>query len=199
MKITKFIFPFLILISFFMYGCTSRDKTESNASNQTKEVSKDGPIINNIPKNEIHNSEIDKRYDTVDKNQLSYNISPNPVYYYETKNNFVGISLKDKIPGIDDKKYTPILQDYTYSANINPTKLSYNDALNKSLKVLPADIKKEREKFDEESGINYIVYSSSKGSFVLKLSCEIESCTNGKYKFNKDIIDGISFFIETPN
>lgn len=189
-----------LLISFLLSGCSYNNKTEvktdSHITTENKGLSKDGPIINNISTEDIDNSVIAKRYEEVKKEELAYEETDELIYYYETKDSFVGEANYGKIPNLDNRKYKHVLKEFTYASEINPTKVTYEEALRLASKVLPTDIKELRKKYDNETGHVNIVYSTSKGNFILSLAKEIESCDNGVYKFNDKVIVGISYMKE---
>jgi hypothetical protein len=135
---------------------------------------------------------IEQRYENVNKAELSYEITSSAIFY-ETKNSIVGIDLLEKIPSYDNKRYGQILTDFTYFSEENPTNVSYEEALKLAASVLPDDIKEERIKYDEEVGKNYIVYSSSKGTFILGLC---HGLNKNDSNYNKDIIVGIDYMKE---
>ncbi|MDU1351025.1 MAG: hypothetical protein E6942_17255 [Clostridium argentinense] len=141
MKKFKFILSILILIPFVLIGCKSNIKEELNMDKATT------GNFESYTKNETVNDKISKRYKEVKKETLSYEIESSDHRYYETKNSFVGSEAG--LPNVDDKKYGSILSEYTYAAEVNPTEVSYNDAIKLAHKVLPDDIKEQRIKYDD--------------------------------------------------
>ncbi|ARC83149.1 hypothetical protein U732_118 [Clostridium argentinense CDC 2741] len=181
MKKFKFVLSILILIPFVLIGCKSNIKEEPNMDKATT------GNFESYTKNETVNDKISKRYEEVKKETLSYEIEFSDHHYYETKNSFVGSEAG--LPNVDNKEYGQILSEYMYAAEVNPTKISYNDAIKLAHKVLPDDIKEQRTKYDDTVKKTYIVYSSSQGNFVLGL-CH-ESSTE-----DKNIVVGIDYMKE---
>lgn len=168
---SKMILSSLVIVSFIVTGCQSTNNTEENNSEPTEIT-------------------IEQRYEEVNKNELSYEIEESNMKTYETENSFVGTTLLGEIPRYDDKTYGHILEDFTYYSEENPTEVSYEKALELASSVLPDDIKEERVKYDEEVGKTYIVYSSSKGNFVLGL---VHGFNEDNVTHNKDIVVGIDY------
>ncbi|WP_461613891.1 hypothetical protein [Clostridium sp. Marseille-QA1073] len=186
MKKFKFILSILILILFVLIGCQSNRKEKPDI---------DKTAVGNFEsytKNETVNDKISKRYEEVKKETLSYEIESSDYHYYETKNSFV--SSEAGLPNVDNKKYGQILSEYMYAAEVNPTKVSYNDAIKLAYKVLPDDIKEQRTKYDETVKKTYIVYSSSQGNFVLGLCHRYMVDESGTE--DKNIVVGIDYMKE---
>ncbi|MPN58260.1 hypothetical protein SDC9_205963 [bioreactor metagenome] len=103
-----------------------------------------------------------------------------------------------EVPSINDKKYWYVLEDYTYACELNPTKLTYDEAIKLSSKVLPKDIKKEREKLHdaEEYLIRSIIYSSSKGNFIVQLVQPKIEDENLKKTTDVNSVIGLSYLKE---
>lgn len=117
----------------------------------------------------LDNEEIEKRYKTVNKKYLTYDIAMKNEkdYFYEFKN---GVAYnhnanKDLKP-INNKKYAHVLLGYNY-----------------------VDV--DSKVFDDEE---YIHYKSSKGNFMLRLGYEkLYDVQNVFTGINKDRIDSISY------
>lgn len=206
----------LIIVSFTAIGCSSigknenADKNQTTSENKTEESSKDTDKNDNFetrgnsPRDqaifeeneERDNTKIDKRYKEVDKSKLSYDEANSSLTYYETKNSFVGSEAG--IPSVDNKKYKDILTDYTYASEVNPTKITYEDAIKLAKSVLPNDIKEIRNKYDNSTGKTYIVYSSNQCNFVLGLAYDYDESHNSDFTPNSknNTIIGIDYMKE---
>ncbi|NOW82736.1 hypothetical protein B0H39_000617 [Clostridium beijerinckii] len=206
----------LIAVSFTAISCNSigknenADKNQTTAEHKTEESSKDtdkndnSETRGNSPRDqaifeeneERDNSEIDKRYKEVDKSKLSYDEANSSLTYYETENSFVGSEAG--IPNVDNKKYKDILSDYTYACEVNPTKVTYEDAIRLAKSVLPNDIKEIRNKYDNSTGKTHIVYSSNQGNFVLGLAYDYDESHNSGFTPNSknNTIVGIDYMKE---
>ncbi len=82
--------------------------------------------------------------------------------------------MLDRIPNIDNKKYDEILLSYSFSSELIPIAMKY----------------------DDNRGVFYIIYSSSKGNFIVELSTRIKSIKNGKKDYDKEWINGINYLKE---
>lgn len=132
-------------MTILLVGCQKENKLNEEVLNEASN-SNSSIIVNNIPyDDEPDNSVIKKRYDNVNKEQLTYEIVPQSGYFYESENEIVSSFRLNEIPTIDNKKYWYILQDYTYACELNPTKLPYDEAIKLISKVLPSDIKKKEK------------------------------------------------------
>lgn len=181
-KLNYIILTTFLLLSFTAIGCnqtatekqtivenesaeTNKNTTENDNSETRRNSPKDQAIFEE--NEERDNTELDKRYKEVDKSKLNYDESYSSIDYYETEKSFVGSEAG--MPNVDNKKYKKTLNDYTYASEINPTKVTYEDAVKLAKSVLPNDIKEIRNKYDNSIGKTYIVYSSSQGNFILGL------------------------------
>lgn len=189
----------VMIMTISLVGCQKENKLNKESLNKSSN-SNSSTIINNIPnEDEPDNSVIKERYDNVNKEQLTYTIVPQSGYFYESEDEIVSSFRLNEIPSINNKKYWYILQDYTYACELNPTKLSYDEAMNLINKVLPNDIKKEREKLNDSDLylIKSIIYSSSKGNFIVQLvHPKIDGKNNEKIIDNNSVI-GISYLKES--
>lgn len=204
----------LLILSITAIGCTSQDTIKTTAKNNTVETNKNNTEndtskkYQNTPEaqkileanqeedNEKDNTKIDKRYKEVDKSTLDYNTSYSSSIYYETKDSIVGSNAD--IPPIDNKKYKEILKDYTYAGEVNPTKVTYEDAIKLAKSVLPYDIKEIRKKYDSSTTKTYIIYSSEQGNFIVGFAYDYkESHTNGFISTaTHNIVVGIDYMKE---
>lgn len=206
----------LLLLSFTVIGCkpiiqnqtatenqtavenesaeTNKNTTENDNSETRRNSPKDQAIFEE--NEERDNTELDKRYKEVDKSKLNYHESYSSSTYYETENSFVGSEAG--IPNVDNKKYIRILDDYTYAMLLNPTNVTYEDAIKLAKSVLPDDIKEIRKKYDNSMGKTYIVYSSSQGNFILGLAYDYdESHSDGFIPDSKNnTVVGIDYMKE---
>ncbi len=192
----KLIYLGITILTLSMVGC--QDKTNKKEEVKSVDTSYICPIINNIPKDEIDNTVIAKRYEDVIKENLTYEVKQNSYYFYESENELVSSLALDEIPNVDDKKYGYILEDYTYASEVNSTYVTYDEALDLVYKVLPDDIKKEREIFNENSKSKnkYIVFSSSKGNFVVSFAYPVVSCVKGVETLDTNYVVGIAYLRE---
>lgn len=196
MKKFKIIYIGIATMSLLMVGCVDKPNVKEEIPN--KDISASSPIIDNTDKDEIDNTVIAERYKNVKKEDLTYEVLPESFYFYESEDDLVSSSLLNEIPNIDDKKYGYILDDYTYACEVNLTDITYDEALDLIYKVLPDDVKKEREKFNGngKSKQTNIIFSSSKGNFVVSLAHPIISCVNGVETVDTNAVVGISYLRE---
>ena len=143
-----------------------------------------------------NNSTIYEMYKTVNKNDLKYDSFDENTLYYETEKSFEGYSELNNHEQVSDKRYVSILMGYSFETELNPTSMSYNEAIECVKKVLPDDIELEREKYDEDTGILFLICNSSKGTFVVGLNSSIESTINGISQYNRENISGIFYMKE---
>ncbi len=186
------------IMAISLVGCQKENKQKKEIPNEAS-FSNSTIIINNTAsEDEPDNSVIKKRYENVNKEQLTYEIVPQSGYFYESENEIVSSFRLNEIPSINDKKYWYILEDYTYACELNATKLTYDEAINLINKVLPNDIKKEREKLhDAESYlIRSIIYSSSKGNFIVQLVHPKIEDENLKKTTDVNTVIGLSYLKE---
>lgn len=196
MKKFKLIYIGIATMSLLMVGCVDKPNVKEDKPN--KDISASSPIIDNTDKDEIDNTVIAERYKNVKKEDLTYGLVPESFYFYESEDDLVSSSLLNEIPNIDDKKYGYILDDYTYACEVNPTDITYDEALDLIYKVLPDDVKKEREKFNGngKSKQTNIIFSSSKGNFVVSLAHPIISYESGNETVDTNAVVGISYLRE---
>ncbi|BCZ45755.1 hypothetical protein psyc5s11_18220 [Clostridium gelidum] len=202
----------LFILSITAIGCKSQDKPKTAANNNTVETNRNNTEndtskkYQNTPEaqkileanqeedKEKDNTKIDKSYKEVDKSTLDYNTTSSSSTYCETEDSFVG-SNADIAP-IDNKKYKEILKDYTYACEVNPTNVTYENAIKLAKSVLPDDIKEIRKKYDSSTTKTYIVYSSRQGNFVLGLAYPYSDTDNFIPSSDKDIVVGIDYMKE---
>jgi len=196
MKKFKLIYIGIAIISLLMVGCGDKPNVKEKIPN--KDISSSKPIIDNTDKDKTDNTVIAERYKNIKKEDLTYEVIPESYYFYESEDDLVSSFCLNEIPNIDDKKYGYILEDYTYACEVNPTDITYDEALDLIYKVLPDDIKKEREKFNEngKSKQTNIIFSSSRGNFVVSLAHPIVSFVNGVETVDTNAIIGISYLRE---
>jgi len=84
----------------------------------------------------------------------------------------------------------------TYASEVNPTNITYEDAINLAKSVLPDDIKEIRKKYDNSTTKTYIVCSSNQGNFVVGLAYDHQDTDNFIPVSDKDIIIGIDYMKE---
>lgn len=188
MKINKKIIIVMCLVSILSVGCGS--KSVENKSNVST-----GNIENHIPykdKNddEIDNSIINERYESVKKEDLTYNTKEDDSKDNE-KEVITQIYSADSIK--DDINYKSILLGFSYASESNPCDLTYNQAIELVKKVLPDDVKQVDSRMDEEVNKEYIYYESSKGNFRVGLCYGYEFNDENIEVVNKNKIVGIDY------
>ena len=215
-KLNYIILTTLLLLSFTAIGCKSIVQNQTATESQTTieddypETSKSTTKNDNFetrrnsPRDqaifeeneERDNTELDKRYKDVNKSKLNYDESYSSSTYCETKNSFVGSEAG--IPSVDNKKYKKILDNYTYARELNPTKVTYEDAIKLAKSILPDDIKEIRNKYDNSTGKTYIVYSSSQGNFILGLAYDYDESHSDGFTPNSknNTVVGIDYMKE---
>jgi len=196
MKRFKFVYIGIAIMTLSMVGCKDKPNVKEEVPN--KEFSISCTIIDNTNKDEIDNTVIAERYENVKKEDLTYEVVPEYHYFYESKDDLVSSYYLGEISNIDDKKYGYILQDYTYACLVNSIDITYDEALDLIYKVLPDDVRKEREKFNEngKSKQTNIIFSSSKGNFVVGLAHPMVSCVKGVETIDTNAVVGISYLKE---
>ena len=188
MKINKKIIIVMCLVSILSVGCGS--KSVENKSNVST-----GNIENHIPykdKNddEIDNSIINERYESVKKEDLTYDTKEDDSKDNE-KEVITQIYSADSIK--DDINYKSILLGFSYASESNPCDLTYNQAIELVKKVLPDDVKQVDSRMDEEVNKEYIYYESSKGNFRVGLCYGYEFNDENIEVVNKNKIVGIDY------
>ena len=216
MKIKKVILVVLALASILSVGCSNGStKNNSEKSNiestvedeNTVDESNMAEIENNIPymKNEngeidemlIDNSIIEKRYENVKKEKLTYD---RVQYNYEgEKSTEAEADEREVITKIyptdaikNDVNYKSILNGFSYACEVNPCDITYDEALELVKKVLPDDIEKVKSVIDDEFNKEYIYYKSEKGNFRVGLSYGYAMTDEGE-KVDKNPIVGIDY------
>lgn len=192
----------ILITCILAIGCnknTYKEYTAPNESNQEVVVDEENDIpyikseSGEIDYINIDNNVINERYEKVNKEELQYN-----VVSYNNKN----VSKEGQITKVEsaepiaDKNYSNILLGYTYASEINPTSLTYEEAMDLIKKVLPDDIVKEKEVEDTDFNKKYIFYSSEKGNFVVGLCYGYEFNENNEEELRKNIIVGIDYLKE---
>lgn len=176
----------------------TKDNTENSTSNKYQNTPKAQKILeaNQEEDKKKDNTEIDKKYKEIDKYNLDYNANYSSTTYYEIENGFAG--SESGIPSINNTKYMEILKDYTYASEVNPTNVTYEDAIKLSKSVLPDDIKEIRKKYDSTTTKTSIVYSSSQGNFVVGISYDYaQAHTDGFIPSSyKNTVVGIDYMKE---
>lgn len=175
MKINKKIIIAICLVGIISVGC-SKNSEENNKDLSIQNIENHIPYIgeNN---SQIDNDIINERYENVKKEELTYDIQE-----YKKENSY--------------DNYKNILRGFTYSSEINPINLTYDEAIELVKKVLPDDIKQVDLKVDEDINKEYIYYQSSKGNFRVGLCYVYEFNDENVQVVNKDRICGIDYSIE---
>ncbi|OXX82896.1 hypothetical protein AVM15_15175, partial [Paraclostridium benzoelyticum] len=150
-------------------------KKISSASETTQSIENDIPTKIDVPANQsesgkaiesVDNKEIDKRYEKINKNKLTYettdtNLDKN--YFYEFKN---GLALKREdnsdLKPINSEKYARVLLGYSYSGL--DESFSKDQALNKVKSILPDNSKEIYKKAFNDYEL--IKYNTNNGNFI---------------------------------
>jgi len=184
-----------------MVGCSDNTEVEEDLEGNTEEVvfnenesTYDSDVAVTTSKYDIL-----ELYDSVDKNDLKYEYDEDgPSYLYEYNGGMAygSDNSENFMPSINDKKYKPVLEEFSFASEENPINKSYDEAIELVKKVLPDDIKKvdERDYIDGDPnyiGIRILEYSSSKGNFLVAFA---HGYTDGVY--DKDKVAGINYHIE---
>ena len=174
----------MCLASILSVGCGSI--SEENKSNERVEN-----IENHIPyidkdNDEIDNSIINKRYENVKKEDLTYDTEKDDSKDNE-KEVITEVYSADSIK--NDINYKKILQGFSYASESNPCESG--NRIGK--KLLPEDIKQVDSTMDEEVNKEYIYYESSKGNFRVGLSYGYEFNDENIDVVNKNKIVGIDY------
>ncbi|MCC3863392.1 hypothetical protein K0040_03580 [Terrisporobacter petrolearius] len=199
MKISKNTIIIICASSILLMGCSNKsnneDKTtDSKSLEYTEEIKVDNlstkDMENHIPyidssSGEIDNSIISRRYESVKKEELTYN-SPE-----KTTENEVVVYPADSIK--DDISYKTILQGFTYFSEGNPINLTYDEAIKLVKKVLPDDIEKVDYVLDKEVNKEYVYYKSDKGNFRVGLSYGSEFKNDDLEDIHKNSVLGIDY------
>lgn len=188
-----------VLLMSTILGCSKLDSKKDIPSTKESNDSMDMSIIeNDIPytsefKDKIDNSIIEKRYENVNnvnKEDLSYD-TLSKTKEYDNEDSITEIELADSIK--DDINYCDILLGFTYYSEINPSRLTYNEAITLVKKVLPDDIEKVKTVLDNEVNKEYIYYKSSKGNFRVGLCYGYVLNEEGAEEVDKNLIVGIDY------
>lgn len=132
-------------------------------------------------------------YENTKKDTLNYEIFHPEEYYVEsTFNTFEHYEGMVKRQIVDEKKYGQILYPYSYDSYDNNITLQRESAMYLISLVLPSDAKEEKSLVNEGYGIESRVYSSSKGTFVVRM--QRKQYFNGTEPYyNKDEIVDIKY------
>ncbi|WP_455539266.1 hypothetical protein [Terrisporobacter sp.] len=178
MKINKKIIIAMCLVPILSMGCNNKDKEEYiNIENHIPYIDQNS--------GEIDNKTIDERYENVKKEELSYKKESNE------KGVETEVFLADSIK--NDTCYKEILRGFTYFSEMNPSDLTYNEAIELVKKVLPDDIKEVKSTIDKEVNKEYIYYKSSKGNFRVGLCYGYEFNDDNIEEVNENKIVGIDY------
>ena len=192
MKLKKKIIITICLISMLSVGCSTKS-TESHKNISMKNIENHIPYVDKN-NGKIDNAIINKRYEIVKKEELTYN--PKEYHLTEEEKKMIRPEYLDDVIN-NNLSYKNILLGFTYSSEINPCNLAYDDAIKLIKKVLPDDIKQVDLKVDEEVNKEYIYYKSSKGDFKVGLCYSYEFNDENLEVVNKDRICGIDYSKET--
>lgn len=142
------------------------------------------------PDTVLTEQEISDLYENTKKDTLEYEIfNPEEYYVESTFNTFEHYEGMVKRQIVDEKRYGQILYPYTYDGYKNNTTLSKERAMYLINLVLPSDGKKERTLVNKGYGIVCKVYSSSKGTFVVRMQRKQYFNGTEPYYNNDDIVD----------
>ncbi|WP_042272527.1 hypothetical protein [[Clostridium] dakarense] len=129
-------------------------------------------------------------YENTKKDTLDYEIfHPNEYYVESTFNTFEHYEGMVKRQIVDEKRYGQILYPYTYDGYENNTTISKEKAMYLINLVLPSDAKEERSLVNKGYGIVCKVYSSSKGTFVVRMQRKQYFNGTEPYYNNDEIVD----------
>lgn len=194
---------FFLLLSFSAISCNSEQQGKATITTNTAETNdkenydiavnsqNDQSVFQDNDEND--NIEIDRRYKNIDKSKLDYTPTPSPTSYCETQTSFVG--TESGIPSIDNKKYQQTLPLYTYFCEVNPTKVTYEEAIKLIKSVLPDDVKELRKKYDSSTSKTYIIYSSNQGNFVVGLAFSYDESHTDNFipDYTRNTVVGIDY------
>lgn len=201
MKINRGFIVMMFAVIILSVGCSNinnknsvenNDETKQNTvdENNMKEIENQIPYIDKMTDSR-DNSIIDKRYENVRNEDLTYNSLQYEAEKEESESEAITqVYLADSIK--DDVNYKCILEGFSYLSESNPCSVSYNEAIELIKKVLPDDIEKVRSVIDEEVNKEYIYYKSEKGNFRVGL-CQGYIMTDEGEKVDKDLIVGIDY------
>ncbi|MCC3866691.1 hypothetical protein [Terrisporobacter mayombei] len=199
MKISKNAIIIMCVSSILLMGCRNKSKndeksTDSKSLEYTEEITVDNSntsdIENHIPyvdasSGEIDNSVINRRYENVKKEELTYNSSE------KTTENEVIVYPAESIK--NDVFYKSILEGFTYFSEGSPINLTYDEAIKLVKKVLPDDIEKVDYVLDKEVNKEYIYYKSDQGNFRVWLSYGGEFKNDDLEDIHKNSVLGIDY------
>lgn len=144
-------------------------------------------------------SDIRKRYDNVNKEELDYSYEEGESYLYEYRGGLAYGGNEIYNENVSDKKYKSILNEYTFASEVNPVNTRYDNAIELAKKILPDDIKEVSksqylgEEGEDGIGCTIIYYESSRGNFGVSFNHPFgEDGT----KYDKDKVSGIGYMIE---
>ena len=211
MKVNKTILAVIALVSILSMGCSniSENNNGENSNiedsieventvdeNNMAEIENHTPYMKNekgeIDEMLIDNSIIEKRYENVRKEELTYNRTQYGAVELESKDD-VQIYLADSIS--DDVSYKSILGGFSYASEVNPCDVTYDEALELINRVLPDDIEIVKSVIDEDVNKEYIYYKCEKGNFRVGLSYGYVMTDEGE-KVDKNLIVGIDYNME---
>ena len=207
MQLKKWITIFLCVITMTLFTGCGKDRAKSDNGSVSEKELIDAAIkvssknVTNNDYDDVDNGVIKKRYENVKKEELTYGIYNYSYYFYESEDELVCSLRLGEVPNIDDKKYWSILKDYTFACLVNSIETTYDEALSMAYKVLPDDIKEEREKFNNQDTdvIRNVIYSSSKGNFILQLVHPKKQDESGNTVIDYNRVVGISYMKEDNN
>lgn len=196
LKSTYFsLFAFLvIIIGIFIKTFTvhTNEHEYKNATYEDTEYKNDIEYMDN-PDIVLTGQEILDLYENTKKDKLDYEIFHPEEYYVEsTFNTFEDYEGMVKRQIVDEKRYGQILYPYSYDSYDNNITLQRKSAMYLISLVLPSDAKEERSLVNEGYGIESRVYSSSRGTFVVRM--QRKQYFNGTEPYyNKDEIVDIKY------
>ena len=152
-----------------------------------------GEYIND-PDVVLSGQEILDLYQNTNKDILEYKIiEPNEYYVESTFNTFEHYEGMVARQIVGDKKYGQILYPYSYDSYLNDITIQKETAMYLISQVLPSDAVEERVLVNKSYGQECIVYSSSKGTFVVRM-LRNQYFNNTEPYYNEDEIVDLKYF-----
>ena len=148
----------------------------------------------NDPDVVLSGQEISDLYQNTNKDILEYKIiEPNEYYVESTFNTFEHYEGMVARQIVGDKKYGQILYPYSYDSYLHDITIQKETAMYLISQVLPSDAVEERVLVNEGYGQECRVYSSSKGTFVVRM-LRNQYFNNTEPYYNDDEIVDLKYF-----
>ncbi|MCR8743938.1 hypothetical protein [Romboutsia lituseburensis] len=167
----------LLTTIILMVGCTKKEEIQQKQPKQVKEemvFDENKRPYDEYGEEVKSNDEVLKSYETINKKDLNYKYDENmSTYLFEFKKGIAQMNPMQTEEPLNDKKYKEVLQAFSFASEVNPIRVTYDEAIELVKKVLPDDIKKESETDyigKEDVGTGIIRYTSSQGDFIVNLA-----------------------------